>query len=344
MNAELLKRWEEIKEQQPKARIRDVSVLLGVSEAELLASKLGSGVSLLKNDFPSFLRATEELGYVMALTRNDACVHERKGIYKNVSVNGQTALAVGDDIDLRIFLRDWKYGFYVEENKMCSFQFFSKSGDAMHKIYKTDFSNEEGWKKLQFEFVVGGNQIEKPKPKEEHIRTTETCDEKQIQNFLLDWSQLKDTHDFFSLLTKYNLSRAFAVASADKKFSFPIQVESLIKILEDVASKDDQIMIFVGNPGMIQIHTGKIKNIQIMGPWFNILDPEFNLHLKMDLIHRIWIVDKPTSDGLVTSIEVFDRDGELVVQFFGKRKPGIPQKESWFQLTRKFIYSYQSPK
>ncbi len=80
MKTELLKKWEEIKEQQPRIRIRDVSVLLGVSEAELLASKLGNGVWGIKDEFPQFLKTTEELGYVMALTRNEACVHERKGI------------------------------------------------------------------------------------------------------------------------------------------------------------------------------------------------------------------------------------------------------------------------
>ncbi len=141
---------------------------------------------------------------------------------KNVSVNGQTALAVGDDIDLRIFLRDWKYGFYVEENENSSFQFFSKSGDAIHKIYKTNSSNEEGWKKIKSEFITEETQIETPQIKENPIRTNESHDETQIQSFLSDWSQLKDTHDFFSLLKRYNISREFAVATAENKFSFPI--------------------------------------------------------------------------------------------------------------------------
>ncbi|TYR35438.1 hypothetical protein FXV77_13285 [Sphingobacterium phlebotomi] len=31
------------------------------------------------------------------------------------------------------------------------------------------------------------------------------------------------------------------------------------------------------------------------------------------------------SGGIVSSIEVFDNEGELIVQFFGKRKPRIPE-------------------
>ena len=67
------------------------------------------------------------------------------------------------------------------------------------------------------------------------------------------------------------------------------------------------IMCFVGNPGCIQIHTGPIYTLKVMGPWFNILDPTFNLHLREDAIHQGWVVRKPTRDGIVTSLELFDR-------------------------------------
>jgi putative hemin transport protein len=46
----------------------------------------------------------EKLGKVMALTRNEACVHEKKGVYHHSSVNGQTGLVLAGDIDLRIFI------------------------------------------------------------------------------------------------------------------------------------------------------------------------------------------------------------------------------------------------
>jgi putative hemin transport protein len=38
---------------------------------------------------------------------------------------------------------------------------------------------------------------------------------------------------------------------------------------------------------------------------------------------------KPTVDGVVTSLEAFDRDGELMAMFFGVRKPGQPEKQVW---------------
>ena len=70
-------------------------------------------------------------------------------------------------------------------------------------------------------------------------------------------------------------------------------------------------------------------------PWLNVLDAGFNLHLREDVIDTAWVVEKPTSDGVVTSIEIFDRDGELMAMFFGTRKPGQPEREDWRAIVRK---------
>jgi putative hemin transport protein len=47
------------------------------------------------------------------------------------------------------------------------------------------------------------------------------------------------------------------------------------------------------------------------------------------------VVEKLSVDGVVTSVEVFDTAGEMIVQFFGKRKPGSPELEDWRALTKK---------
>ena len=93
-------------------------------------------------------------------------------------------------------------------------------------------------------------------------------------------------------------------------------------------------MVFVGNPGIIQIHTGPVARIQTVGEWLNVLDPEFNLHLREDKVAEVWRVEKPTTDGIVTSVEVFDDTGERMATFFGKRKPGEAELESWRDLVK----------
>ena len=69
-----------------------------------------------------------------------------------------------------------------------------------------------------------------------------------------------------------------------------------------------------------------------MGPWVNVLDPGFNLHLREDHIASAWVVKKPTADGLVTSLELFDAQGETIAMFFGERKPGKRESCEWRAL------------
>ncbi len=56
------------------------------------------------------------------------------------------------------------------------------------------------------------------------------------------------------------------------------------------------------------------------------------MHLREDHIDTAWVIEKPTSDGVVTSIELFDAQKEMIVQFFGLRKPGIPELSKWKEL------------
>jgi putative hemin transport protein len=106
----------------------------------------------------------------------------------------------------------------------------------------------------------------------------------------------------------------------------------LRNLLETAAAQKLPIMIFAGNRGNLQIHQGKVQTIRVMESWLNVLDPDFNMHLREDHVNTVWIVKKPTTDGVVTGIEVFDSKKNMIVQFFGLRKPGIPELEGWKKL------------
>lgn len=102
--------------------------------------------------------------------------------------------------------------------------------------------------------------------------------------------------------------------------------------LELAAGAGLPIMVFVGSPGVIQIHTGPVATVKRMGPWQNVLDPTFNLHLREDGIASCWHVRKPTRDGWVTSLELFDAAGRQIAWMFGKRKPGQAEDPAWPEL------------
>ncbi len=70
----------------------------------------------------------------------------------------------------------------------------------------------------------------------------------------------------------------------------------------------------------------------LAGPWVNVLDPDFNLHVDTTRVCGAWAVHKPTTDGPVHSLELLDDDGEVSVRVFGARKPGRPEDPRWVEV------------
>lgn len=330
---ELKEKWEALKAENPHLRIRNAANQLGVSEAELLATNVGEGVTVLKPEFANILTEVEQLGKVMALTRNDECVHERKGVYKNGDFSSPHAqLFVNEDIDLRIFQNHWKSAFGVVEGDRKSLQFFGKDGLALHKIYLTKDSNAQAFdtivEKFKAEDQSAALEFETVAPKAEEKADSEI----DVEGFQKSWTELKDTHDFFMMTRKFGVSRTQALRLAPEGYAKKIDNSKVVNVLEEASEKSLPIMIFVGNRGIIQIHTGEVKKTMWHQQWFNVMDPDFNLHLDVTKIAEAWIVKKPTEDGEVTAIEVFNKEGDFIVQFFGKRKPGIPELQEWKDL------------
>jgi putative hemin transport protein len=321
-----------------KLRNRDAAAALGVSEAEAIASGVGRDAVRLRAPFDALFVRLPEVGEVMALTRNEAAVHEKTGRFETMSGDAKVGLALGSAIDLRIFYSRWRFGYAVSEPDAegikRSLQFYDAQGNAVHKVFARAGTDVDAWARLVSDFTDDNQQAGE---RVEASTTAATSDEKPIETvdvdaFRRDWLAMQDTHDFFPLLRRHGVSRRQALALAPEGHAQRIDPSQLRPLLEQAAADGSSIMCFVGNPGMIQIHTGPVRRIEVMGPWLNVLDPGFNLHLRQDLVAQGWIVRKPTSDGIVTSIELLDADGETIAMFFGERKPGQPEREDWRAL------------
>jgi putative hemin transport protein len=331
----LKQQWEALKAENPHLRIRNAAEQLGVSEAELLATQVGEEVVRLRPEFANILTEVESLGKVMGLTRNDECVHERKGVYLNPDFSSPFAsLFVGEDIDMRIFLTHWDKAFAVSEKgehgDRKSLQFFGKDGLAIHKIYLTADSNAEAFDTLVQKYKSDNQSTEEAVVEVPVNLEEKPDDEIDAAGFKAAWEGLKDTHAFFGMLKKFGVTRTQALRLAPNgHFAKQIDKEGIVKMLEAAAETKTPIMCFVGNRGNIQIHTGRVRKTMWHNQWFNVMDPDFNLHLDTGKIAQTWVVRKPTEDGEVTAIEVFNEMGEIIVQFFGKRKPGNPELQEW---------------
>ncbi len=332
--------YKSLQEAKPGIRIREAANILGVSELELLETSLGQSVTRLSGDWKELLRSLAPLGKVMALTRNEYAVHERKGIYQNVSFigEGQMGVAVNPDIDLRFFMDQWAYGYAVAVPKgnrvLKGFQFFDGHGRAVHKIYLTPSSDEKAFEQLLRAYRAP-DQDSTIKPLPSPVKEKALADELGFAEkaaFQKDWLGLEDTHDFFPMLRKHAVSRLQALHHAPVGMAIEVGTTAVRAAMLQAAEREVPVMVFVNSPGCIQIHTGEVKRLVDMGNWFNIMDPDFNLHLNLEGVAQSWIVRKPTKDGIVTALELFDAAGSLIAYFFGARKPGKPELGAWREI------------
>ncbi len=331
-------------------RARDAAHQLGLSEGGMMAAHAVSQMAPqqasdsllatvpLDGDWVRILQGLEGVGPVMALTRNEHVVHEKIGAYRNVSAQGLVGLAIGPEIDLRLFLMHWYAGFHVVERdakggqgEQHSLQFFDRHGRAVHKVHArahTDIAAlEDLVQRHARPSLIPAFSSEPP------AKSVEWPDADIDCLGLGDaWSNMKDTHEFFDVLKRFKVGRLQALRLMEGVHTRRTPLIAVDRMLREAARTELSIMVFAGNTGCLQIHTGAVHRIEALGPWLNVLDEGFNLHLRSDAICESWLVSKPTDDGVVTSLELFDADGCLVAQFFGDRKPGRPEQLAWRQL------------
>lgn len=336
MTAKSAETIRQLRARHPQMRERDFARIHAISEAELVASNVGLGTTRLRPDVPALLEGLRDVGEAMALTRNESVVHEKIGPYEEV-VNGHgTAMVLGKQVDLRIFPRHWRHGYAVEKTAdggavRRSLQFFDAQGHAIHKIHARPATDLAAWQRLvetlrhpeQVDTIVVEPKLTKPE------RDGAPADRATLRE---RWAALTDMHQFFGMLAELNLDRLTALEMVGADYAWQLDAAAVPQLLDRAAASALPLMVFVGNRGCIQIHSGPIATVKPMGQWLNVMDETFHLHLRLDHISAVWAVRKPSSKGHVTSVEVYDAAGELVIQFFGQRQEGFDERPEWRDL------------
>lgn len=322
--------------ERPGLRVRDAAEALGVPEAAIVAGL--AGACRLEPDWRALLHGLAEAGEVMALTRNDVCVHEKHGIYPTPGLHGPVGLVLGEEIDLRLFFARWAYAWFVPEGNpgspRGSIQVFDAFGTAVHKVFVTAATPPGALVRLADRLAGADQTLPEfmPPANDPADPADDVIDQASLR---ADWLALEDTHDFVRLLRRHKVGRAQAFRLAGDDLARRLDPQAPVRALTAAAAEAVPIMVFVPNPGCIQIHSGPVHRVEPRRAWFNVLDPRFNLHLRTDGLAHAWLVRKPTADGIVTSIEAFDAKARLVVMLFGTRKPGIAESEAWRALAER---------
>lgn len=333
----LYEQYADLKAKGSKLHPRDAARALQGTEAELVASmpharRLGGTPQAL-------VRALGTLGEAKTMTRNELAVIEKWGRFEEIEAEEGLAMGqvVGEDIDLRLFFSHWQSWFFVEEPQgdtvRTSLQVFDKRGDSAFKVFAESEASRKALIALAeaagpapaAPLFAAGTEPARPSSGDQNV---------VVEVFWAEWDTMQNTHEFFGLLRRHGLARVRALELAGPSRAREVAPHALQLLLEAVAGAGQPIMVFVGSRGVIQIHTGPVHTVKRMGGYLNVLDQGFNLHVKDERIERAFVVRKPTADGDVTSLELYDENGETVALLFSKRKPGQIEVEAWREMLR----------
>ncbi len=306
--------------EHPQKRARDISNMLGIGEAALLAAK---GAIPISANLDEVMPALNTVGAVMALTRNASAVHEKTGIYENYRGGPHASMVINDDIDMRMFGRHWFHGFAetteTESGVRRSLQFFDAAGDAVHKVYAREGTDLAAWDTL-VKNLTKGDPVETLDLQARAPVEAAKINQSKAEALRTEWAKLTDTHQFLRLVSKMGMNRLGAYRVAGAPFVTPLAPWALNDAIVALGDSDTEIMLFVGNQGCIQIHTGPINTVKPMGPWQNILDPGFNLHLRTDHVAELWAHPAISTTPAAQTQSIVRIDGLLLLGF-GPRTP-----------------------
>jgi len=323
-------RWLELKEQHPGKYARDIAALMNISEAELTWARVGHDAWRLHGETREILGALEAVGEIKCICRNEYAVHEQVGTFTNQHLNGHAGLVLNPRaLDLRLFLNQWASAFHITETtargERQSIQFFDYQGDALLKVYTTDNTDVSAWGDLLSRFIFADNPPLALKAADPTANVT-TADAATVDS---EWRAMTDVHQFFGLLKRHSLTRQQAFRLVSDDLACQVDNRALSQLLNDARQAGNEIMIFVGNRGCVQIFTGTVDKVVSMKGWLNIFNPAFTLHLLEETISESWVTRKPTADGHVTSLELFAADGTQIAQLYGQRTEGEPEQSQW---------------
>ncbi len=329
-------RWQALKSDEPRLRARDAATRLGVSEAELVHARTDVEVHRLDGPWDRVVAGIFGLGPVMALTRNDHAVHEKVGQFEPVQVLSSTGQVQGDGMQLRLFFSHWHYGFAITEEfqnrTRRSLQFFDSAGTAVHKVYLRRRSDEHAFRELVSECrhtgrwqglaVTDDAAIQHERPHDD-TEQSNPCDRRLPRD---GTRHLADTPQ------GWTIGRIQQLLASPKHSARRIRDDGFQSALAHAAEAGIPVTLLVGNGGALQSHTGPVRRLKQVGPWFNVLDPDFSLHLRSDGIASAWALQERTCDGIVTSVEIFTAAGRRIANLQGLRNPGEEETSEWRAL------------
>lgn len=317
----------------------EIAQALGISEGEWVDACVGYESQRLVSNPKRFISMLPFLGEVKVLTQTESAVHEKIGSFDHIEFSHENNSATVNNhrVDLQISLQQWHriYAIRVKKGRYIhhSLQVFNIQGTAIHKIFMMPQTHNKRW----HSFVESRlSPDDTPfRARALSVLKRKTQESISLQGFRDSWDNLLHPQNVPDLLKRYNLNHADALQYAGGDRAVRTDHHDLKTILDQVSAQQISLLIQVANCGCKQTHNGPIQNIVAHQNWLTIFDDDFNLHLNTNHIAEAWIVKKPSANGLVSSLELFDAAENLIVTLSDEKISDMQEREPWQNLLRR---------
>jgi len=290
---------------------RRIAERRGMSEAELVAEQAGINVVRLRTDWELTLHRLGAVGPVIGLTGNHHATIESVAVYRNIATRGPAAQVSDGDTDLCLFLSEWRTGFALTEGgsrePRRSLQFFDAGGSAVHKVFLREDSDVDA-----FDELVDRQASENQRaPPVFEVAPGQPPSDQSANAASDSGSDLGDRDGSLPVVDSIDVAPADLFAGP--MWSRRVATASIRQVLSAAIASEAPLLIMVGNHGAIQNHAGPVGGLRQVDGRLAIVNGKFNLHLDESGVASAWVVRKSTPDRVVTSLELYDRAGEMVV-------------------------------
>lgn len=304
----------------PQAFIKHTSVDLGLRENNIgpTEQRFGNLLSNIKKIAPSVEAVTMNKGGYLAVS----------GKLNKPLYNGHLILNPRG-VDLRFM-----------PGKVSSAEIEITDSDKNQFWHIATFKNSQGETVLKNHFLTD-TRAQQENKKTYNVyspagKTKQFDTSKSIETL---WRELTDVHHFTPMLEQKKISRIEAFKHVPPDLARQVKKESVQQVLYYMLAQKEDVSIFIGNGAAFHIYTGSIDKIVPPNKYKGF--SKIVIHgktkeqmpavcrLSPESLQQAWVVTKFTEGQRLTNLEVFDKEGQLIVQIYGARERGKPQSDKW---------------
>lgn len=321
-----------VRQAHPGAGMRRWSHLLALPEASLQVSRIGyEKVRPLQNLFSLFY-TLPSLGRIKLVVfhgqESTVCEHRYDKVDLYLDDPHQTGLCFSTaDTGFCVLLDRCYWACAVEEEMQSgvekNLQFFNQAGSLCLKILATRDTDHQAWAGLVQAFAAEQDGIHPLFLHDTRKEDYRCLTSRELHDFEQAWCRLSDERSLYTLLHQYQLSYFNAVCELGPRLARPVSpfiLETLVRrlsLLPNTASHCPSLSCSFYGDAAIQHLSGK-PVVRRQGERLLLLWAQGHMLLDDSSFGHAFVVRRPQGNGWVSSLEIFDLNGEHLLCAEGK--------------------------